>query len=151
MVERRRILERTEEGLHAVVAGMSYPAFGGNDTERLREAIHASEHGQHDVAMFEAVALTCGIHRREGLSLTARMAIILRKFEIGREAIRSMMRIYPGSPEAENLAGSLLDVEQKFKEKRARGGEPEPTPEEPSPSLPWVFDLEKPHEENPEP
>ncbi|UCF80338.1 MAG: hypothetical protein JSV08_07445 [Acidobacteriota bacterium] len=151
VVERRRTLERTEESLHAVVAGMSYPAVGGDETSRLRHAIYASEHGQRDVAMFEAVALTCGVHRREGLSLTARMAITLHKFEIGREAIRAMMRLYPGSPEADNLMGSLHDLEQEVTEKRARGGEPEPTPKKPSPSLPWVFDTEKPREENPEP
>jgi hypothetical protein len=151
VVERRRTLERTEENLHAVVAGMSYPAVGGDVTARLKRAIHASEHDQRDVAMFEAAALTCGIHRNEGLLLTARMAIILHKFEIGREAIRALMRLYPGSPEAESLLGSLHNVEREFKEKRARGGEPGPTQKKPSPSLPWVFDMEKPHEENPEP
>jgi hypothetical protein len=151
VVERRRILERTEEGLHAVVAGMSYPAGGGDATARLRQAIHASEHGQRDVALFEAVALTCGVHRREGLLLTARMAIALHKFEIGREAIRGSTHLYPGSPEAENLLASLHNVEQEVKEKRARDEKAGLPSKEPSPPIPRVFDLKKPHEKNPEP
>ncbi len=151
VVERRRTLERTEEGLHAVVAGMSYPAVVGAATARLKRAIHASEHGEYDVAMFEAAALTCSVHRSDGLRLTARMAIVLHKFEIGREAIRAMVSLYPGSQEAKNLLDSLHNVEQEVKEKRARDEKSGPPSKKPSPPIPRVFDMKKSQQESPLP